>query len=333
MQKRNILVFIILLLIIVLIVTTIVFDSILKNKPKHNEYKFIKIAMVLPDEINDNSFSQKVYEALKIIEQKYNVNINYKSSVSENIAYDIFKDFAIQGYDIIIGHGEEYYTALNKAASKYKDTKFLMVGSKKSPNRNFIVVGFDSYEIGYLAGYIAAVKTKTKKIGYICGSKPNNTQYVFSGFKTASQNYDTNIIVTAEWIGSWTDSDKTLEAVKKLINKKYDVIYILSDAGGDSSYIYADKHNVFTIGSITDKFYLGPNTVITSFIRDYTKLYLKAVDLFVHGWWTGDFYKMGFEDRAVDTSEFRHLTEKQLKQINKCKEKIISKDIIYNYEK
>jgi basic membrane lipoprotein Med (substrate-binding protein (PBP1-ABC) superfamily) len=116
MQKRNILVFIILLLIIVLIVTTIVFDSILKNKPKHNEYKFIKIAMVLPDEINDNSFSQKGYEALKIIEQKYNVNINYKSSVSENIAYDIFKDFAIQGYDIIIGHGEEYYTALNKAA-------------------------------------------------------------------------------------------------------------------------------------------------------------------------------------------------------------------------
>ncbi|MGL5131823.1 MAG: BMP family ABC transporter substrate-binding protein, partial [Planktothrix sp.] len=63
-----------------------------------------KVASVLDGSITDGSWSQANYEGLKLIEKQYNAEITYTENVSGTESEPIIRDYAQQGYNLIIGH-------------------------------------------------------------------------------------------------------------------------------------------------------------------------------------------------------------------------------------
>src|SRR5512137_1046702 len=82
--------------------------------------KPLRVAVVMPSAINDMAFSQSMYSALKDIQTEQGIELKY----SENMfkvpdAAAAFRDYASQGYDIIIGHGSQYIASLQEIAKDY----------------------------------------------------------------------------------------------------------------------------------------------------------------------------------------------------------------------
>ena len=90
----------------------------------------IKVALLLPGVKNDNSFSQAGYEGL-IAAAAADGNIEYQvieEVVDPTDSLPAIRDFASQGYDLIIGHGIEYVDPIQQLWAEFPDVDFAMAG-------------------------------------------------------------------------------------------------------------------------------------------------------------------------------------------------------------
>ncbi len=70
-----------------------------------------KVALLLPGEPDDKSWSQVGYEGLKLVEKELGAKVAYTANVSEADAEKVTHQYANEGYNFIIGHGGEYVQA------------------------------------------------------------------------------------------------------------------------------------------------------------------------------------------------------------------------------
>ncbi len=85
----------------------------------------LKVALIAPSAHNDLAFTQSMYSALKTLQAKY----GFKFSVSENQfvvadAANIMRQYAAQGYNLIIAHGSQYGGTVQQLAPKYPKVAF-----------------------------------------------------------------------------------------------------------------------------------------------------------------------------------------------------------------
>ena len=131
-----------------------------------------RVAIALPQEVEDLGWSRSGYQGLKLIEKELLAGVAYKDKVDLPPKQDfekIFTEYAEEGFDFIIGHGGQFEAALIAVAQQFPRQKFALMGTYPGNNRNLGALSVRSGELGYLAGVIAALKTKTKKIAAIGG--------------------------------------------------------------------------------------------------------------------------------------------------------------------
>ena len=80
-----------------------------------------KVAVVMPSPINDLAFSQSMYDALVALQNEMgeeNFEIAYSDSMFVvDDAAAALRDYASQGYDLIIAHGSQYGASLQEIAA------------------------------------------------------------------------------------------------------------------------------------------------------------------------------------------------------------------------
>ena len=64
-----------------------------------------KVAVLFPGVVSDQSWNQFGYEGLKRAEKECGVEIAYSERVSQDTQLEVFRNYAAQGYDMIIGMG------------------------------------------------------------------------------------------------------------------------------------------------------------------------------------------------------------------------------------
>ena len=83
------------------------------------------MALIAPSAHNDLAFTQSMYSALKSLQAKY----HFKLSVSENQfvvadAANIMRQYASEGYNLIIAHGSQYGGTVQQLAPKFPKVSF-----------------------------------------------------------------------------------------------------------------------------------------------------------------------------------------------------------------
>ena len=84
-----------------------------------------KVALIAPSAHNDLAFTQSMYTALKTLQAKY----GFKLSVSENQfvvadAANIMRQYASEGYNLIVAHGSQYGGTIQQLAPQYPKVSF-----------------------------------------------------------------------------------------------------------------------------------------------------------------------------------------------------------------
>lgn len=256
------------------------------------------VAMVLPGLKTDEAFNQYTYEGMMRAAKEFNLKTAYVEEVAQDAQIEVLRQFAQQGYDIIIGQGGQFGEALQTVAKEFPNLDFVFSVATDTggvPNLTAATVSYS--HAGYIAGLMAGHTTKNKKVAMITGEWYQPHRQLEASFKKGVASIDPGIEVTAVTTGSWSDVNKAREASLALIAKGYDVLLPVLDAAYVGVLSAAqDSDDVKVVGAVTDMFKVAPKVVVGSVVFNWDELgYQEAAGLLTDG----GAHVLGIEENGI----------------------------------
>jgi len=228
-----------------------------------------RVAVVMPSAINDLAFSQSMYDALIRIQEEMGGPDAFEFVYSENMfvvddAAAAIRDYASQGYDLVIGHGSQYGSSLQEIAPDFPDTSFAWgttVDTFGLPN----VYAYEaaSQEGGFVNGVMAATLSESSVIGVVGPIETGDAKLYVDGFKAGVLSVKPDAQVNVNYIGSFSDTALAAEAANTHISAGADVLtgtaQMVVGAIGK-----AEESDVLWFGTQSNQTSLAPSIVVAS---------------------------------------------------------------------
>jgi len=189
-----------------------------------------RVAVVMPSTINDLAFGQSLYDGLVKVQEEMGGADKFEVVYSEGMfvvddGAAAIRDYATQGFDLVIAHGSQYGSSLQEIAPDFPETSFAWgttVDTFGQPN--IFAYEIASQEGGYLNGVLAATLTKSGVIGVVGPIETGDAKLYVDGFKAGvlATKPDTQVNVT--YIGSFGDVALAAEAANTHISSGADVL-------------------------------------------------------------------------------------------------------------
>jgi len=248
--------------------------------PKH------RVAMVLPGLKTDEAFNQYTYEGMVRAAEEFNLEYAYREEVKQDEQVEILRQFAQQGYDIIIGQGGQFGEALQTVAKEFPDQHFIFSVATDTggvPNLTAATVSYS--HAGYLAGVMACHTTTSNKVAMVTGEWYDPHKQMLASFEKGVASCGKDIEVTSVATGSWSDVNKAREASLALIADGYDVLFPCLDAAFVGVLTAAqDSDGVRVVGAVTDMAQVAPDVVVGSVVFNWNELgYQEAAGFLMDG--------------------------------------------------
>lgn len=269
----------------------------------------LKVAVLLPGPINDMGWNASAYEGLLAVESEFGAEIAYQENVAQSDMEEVFRNYALAGYDVVFGHGFQFGDTAAMVAEDFPDTIFVITSSSVSNGTNLGSVNSGVDQQGFLAGVLAASLTETGKIGAIGGTAiPPITGPIY-GYYAGAEYIDPDIEVSSILTGSFDDVTKAKETARAMIDSGVDVIFANANQAGLGSIEACEEAGIYAIGSNEDQNPLAPDTVVQSVIKSTTRLFSYIVDIVEKGEFEGKFYKLGIDEGAVFLADWHGFDE------------------------
>ena len=189
-----------------------------------------RVAVVMPSAINDLAFSQSMYDALVRVQTEMGGPDAFEFVHSDGMfvvddAAAAIRDYATQGFDLVIAHGSQYGSSVQEIAPDFPDTSFAWgttVDTFGLPN----VFAYEaaSQEGGYVNGVFAARISSRGIIGVIGPIETGDAKLYVDGFKAGALATNPDVQVNVNYIGSFSDVALASEAATTHIAAGADVL-------------------------------------------------------------------------------------------------------------
>lgn len=295
---------------------------------KETKKDSLSIALLLPGPINDASWNAAAYEGLMRLEKKGH-EVTYTENVPVPNIEEAFRNYAEQGYDLIIGHGFEFGEPALRVAPQFPDTWFFISGKAPEDIELLPNVGFvdqKEYEGAYLCGILAGMMTKTNKVGFIAALEIPSQLADMAAYKKAVESVNPDAEVMTVILGSSEDPPKGKEAANAQIDNGADVIMHVANSSGIGVIEACKAKSVYVIGYGGDQNDLAPDLILTSMYSDMARVIEMQVDKIEEGTFSG-IWKAGIADGVVDIAPY-HGLENVIPEEAKQKVEEIKQDII-----
>ena len=253
-------------LILTLVLALTCLASCAKKEPAQSaETKKLKVALVLPGKKDDVSFNQAMYRGAMELAEKNPDTIELKVVEGMYNVADIdptLRDYAGDGYDVVIGHGYQFSEPVNTVAQQYPDTCFLL-GCGVGYQKNSACYDVQLEAGGYLMGVIAALTTQSDKIGVIGGGEGSEITRGHEGFKAGAKSINPDISIQEVYTGDWNDTTGAYEAAIGMYDSGVDVIWHSGDGIGLGVVQAAEEKDMYVLGNVEDQKTLAPNNVLS----------------------------------------------------------------------
>lgn len=273
-------------------------DNELSNESTEGSDGAFSVAMVLPGLKTDEAFNQYTYEGMVRASEELGIKIAYREEVSQDEQLEIIRQFAQQGYDIIIGQGGQFGEALQTVAQEYPDKHFIFSVATETgglPNLTAATVSYS--HAGYLGGLMAAYTTQNNKVAMITGEWYDPHRQMEESFYKAVESVNPDIEVTSITTGDWSDVNTAREAALSLIANGYDVLFPCLDAAYVGVLAAAeDSQNVKVVGAVVDMAQVSPDVTVGSAVFNWEELgYQEASGQLLDG----ETHVLGIADNGV----------------------------------
>ena len=266
--------------------------------------KPFRVAVIMPSATTDLAFSQSMYQAL-VAEQQKAGEANFEIKYTEGMfnvpdAQAAIRDYASQGFDLVIAHGSQYGAGVEEIAKDFPAVSFAWgtdVNTFGLPNVYAYTAAAE--EGGYVNGVLAALVSTTKKIGVTGPVEVGDAKTYIDGFTQGVTATDPSIKVSKTWTGSFSDVAAMTEAAKAHITAGADVLTGSSQSVVGSIGAAKDAGNVLWFGTQSDQVSLAPNLVVTSQVYDWTVVLDDMIAKIQSGHLGGDVYTLQLKNGGL----------------------------------
>lgn len=235
-----------------------------------------RIAVVMPSATTDMAFSQSMWSALQSIQKAMGGESAVVLKYSENMfkvpdAAAAVRDYASQGFDIVIAHGSQYGSSVQEIAKDFPDVTFAWgtdVNTFGLPNVYAYTAAAE--QGGYVNGVMAARLTKSRKVGVTGPVEVGDAKTYIDGFLQGVQSVSSSITLSKTWTGSFSDVALMAAAAKTHIASGADVLTGSSQSVVGSIGAAKDQGSVLWFGTQADQAPLAPKLVVASQVYDWT---------------------------------------------------------------
>ena len=273
--------------------------------------KTIKVGLVTDiGQLNDRGFNHLAYVGMKRAERELGVDGRVLESPSAADYVPNLSTLAREGYDLVVGVGFDQADAVAKVAKKFPDVHFAIVdvaqtdlAGKPANVRGLL---FREQQVGYLAGYLAAMVAK-QGIGFadskpvistVGGQKQPPVDRFIAGFQAGARKAVPGIETLNGYSQDWVDQAKCKEIALDQISRGSQVVFAVAGGCGLGAIDAAKERKVWAVGVDADQSYLGPQ-VLTSATKGVDEAVYQTIQDVVDGTFTGGNKDYGLDQRGV----------------------------------
>lgn len=225
-----------------------------------------------------------MYDSLVILQEHYGAD-NFEIAYTENMfnvtdAAAAIRDYAADGYDLVIAHGAQYGTSLFEIAPDFPETSFAW-GTTTNTGADEGVTNVFAYEPraeqgGYVSGVVATYLTESGIIGLVGPVDAGDAKLHVDGFLAGVKDTDPDIQVNVSFTGSFGDTALAAEAANTQIAAGADVLT------GSSQQVVgaigvASENGVPWLGIQADQSPAGPDVVVVTVLYDWVPTLLDMI--------------------------------------------------------
>jgi basic membrane lipoprotein Med (substrate-binding protein (PBP1-ABC) superfamily) len=264
-----------------------------------------RVAVVMPSAINDLAFSQSMYEALKNIQSDMGGPDKMELVYSESMfvvddAAAAIRDYATQGYDLIVAHGSQYGSSLQEIAPDFPETSFAWGTTVDTFGlSNVFAYEARSEEGGYVNGVMAASLSESGVIGIVGPIETGDAKLYIDGFALGAKATNPEVVVNINYIGSFSDIALAAEAANTHIGAGADVL-----AGTAQMVVgavgVAEENGALWFGTQASQTSLAPDIVVANQVYRWEVILTDMIDLIRGGTYGGKAYALTLENGGLE---------------------------------
>lgn len=258
----------------------------------------IRVAVVMPSPINDLAFSQSMYDGLSAIQDECGDDV-FEFAFSESMfivddAAAAMRDYALEGYNLVIGHGSQYGSSLQEIAPDFPETSFAWGTTVDTFGMdNVYAYEARSEQGGYANGVIAAGMSDSGVIGVVGPIETGDAKLYVDGFVAGAQSVNPDIEVNVNWIGSFSDVALASEAAQTHITAGADVLTGTAQMVVGAIGV-AQENGVLWFGTQANQSSLAPDVVVANQVYDWTVVLKQIISNFHAGALGGESFALTF---------------------------------------
>ncbi len=224
------------------------------------------VAVVLPSAANDLAFSQSMVDSLNRLKEDGTID---DFAMSENMfvvedAATAIRDYADQGFDLVIAHGSQYGSSLEEIAPDYPGTAFAWGTAADTfglPNVSGYTAAAD--QGGYVNGAMAAMLAGDGSLGVIGPIEVGDGKLYVDGFEAGAHSVNPDIEVGINYTESFSDTALAAEAATSFIDGGATVLSGTAQMTVGAIGVAKDR-GVLWFGTNSDQAQLAPDVVVAS---------------------------------------------------------------------
>lgn len=300
------------------------------------ELDSLRVTMVYPNDcVGFAAYCTEFHLGVRKSEEELGVILTEANGMENDpIATEMILSEAAQNSDLVLTAGYQMGSILETVAPKYPDVKFAIF-DVVIDLPNVASVNYKSNEGSFLVGTIAALKTKTKKIGFIGGvDVPLIHEFeagFIAGIHEINQDIEVNVRYISEDVIGFNQPDKAKEIALTIYESGVDVIYVAAGGSGQGVLEAAQEQMKYIIWVDSNGNYLAPGIVLTSMVKEISFSVQTIINETVNGMFMPGIRFIGIDggvDYTLDEHNQHSLTDDIIDQVEIIKGKIIAGDII-----
>ncbi|MBM3389322.1 MAG: BMP family ABC transporter substrate-binding protein [Betaproteobacteria bacterium] len=211
---------------------------------------------------------------------------------------------AERGADPIVGVGFSQGTPMEKVARAHPKLQFALIDAVVTlPNVQSIV--FKEHEGSFLVGMLAAMASKTSKVGFIGGMDIPLIRKFQCGYEQGARYANPKVEVSMNMTGTtpaaWNDPTRGSELAKAQFANGVDVVFAAAGGTGIGVYQAAKDSGRYAIGVDSNQNHLQPGTMLTSMVKRVDIAVARAMKGVTPG-----LTVLGLAENAVDYAQDEH---------------------------
>ena len=298
-----------------------------EKKVDNSKSKTYKVAMICDSTISDGGWGAACYNAMVEAAKEKGFETKYTDGLKSADFTSSLRSYADLGYDLIFAPGNQYSDAVTEVAKDYPNVHFALLNGNVESS-NIVSILPDAEQIGYMAGALAGLMSKTNTIGFIGGMELDTTKIKLESYEKAAKEVNPNIEVVSAYAGSFSDTAKGMEIANSMI-KTNNVDVMFGDASAVDSgarQALASNTNTYDIGQPSD---LVPTdetgVIISSIVTDNATMIKICMDDVKNNTFGGKTIYGNIENGCLSVGTFsdkvsKNIQDKYLEIINKIKD-------------